>query len=270
MELTISWISFLTTVDSSGVMLCCVFQAFKALQRPLQKEREKWSWKELVLELEGVAFAPKADLSWSYAAAFEMGDLHGYDGYELRIFTLWQLWWSGSWKNLKKERQEKEEREVPEKVIVILPQGAVFTSCEYCEIFWVREMLAAIRNWGAGMHWHWVQKDDQVSTFHCRRHETHWNTLKHDGFSHCCKLSRGALVAFIPCPDSREVHNFAECSAFARSCNTFSLQIHLEIWSLTSAPIAWVTLVISWDAKCLQVPKKSQKKRWMIHQELTI
>ena len=59
-------------------MLCCVFQAFKALQRPLQKEREKWSWKELVLELEGVAF--------------EMGDLHGYDGYELRIFTLWQLW----------------------------------------------------------------------------------------------------------------------------------------------------------------------------------
>ena len=87
MELTISLISFLTTVDSSGVMLCCVFQAFKALQRPLQKEREKWSWKELVLELEGVAFAPKADLSWSYAAAFEMGDLHGYDGYELRVVS---------------------------------------------------------------------------------------------------------------------------------------------------------------------------------------
>ena len=78
-------------------MFCCLvlcLPSFQSFATPSPKGKGE-------MELEGVGFgvgvvfAPKADLSWSYAAAFEMGDLHGYDGYdgyELRIFTLWQLW----------------------------------------------------------------------------------------------------------------------------------------------------------------------------------
>ena len=67
------------------------------------------------------------------------------------------------------ERQKEREREVSEKVIVIiLPQGAEKKkSCDMW-VMWAQydETCKPIRDWVAGVHRHRVQKDDQVSTFH--------------------------------------------------------------------------------------------------------